>query len=80
MIVGVRPEHLEVDPEGTLGVDVRAVEWLGHECLISAAVGEHYLTVRQVGMSHDGAGASVRLSAQPGDVVLFDPGTTERIA
>jgi multiple sugar transport system ATP-binding protein len=78
--VGVRPEHLEVDPNGNLGVDVRAVEWLGHECLISASVGDSSLIVRQVGMSPDVAGASIRLSARPGDVALFDPDTTERLA
>jgi multiple sugar transport system ATP-binding protein len=80
VIAGVRPEHLEVDPNGTLDVDVRAVEWLGHECLISASVGGSSLIVRQVGMSPDGAGSSVRLSANATDVHLFDPETTERMA
>ena len=38
--MGVRPEHLEVAPNGSWAVEVRAVEWLGHECLISAVAGD----------------------------------------
>ncbi|MCU1358466.1 MAG: sugar transporter ATP-binding protein [Acidimicrobiales bacterium] len=79
VIVGVRPEHLEVDPAGSVEVQVRAVEWLGHECLISANAGDQPLIVRQVGMALDEAGSSLRLSAAPGDVHLFDPETTVRI-
>jgi ABC-type sugar transport system ATPase subunit len=80
VIVGVRPEHLRVDPSGSLGVEVRAVEWLGHECLISASVGESALTIREVGMSASQAGAAIRLSVEPSQVHLFDPTTTERFA
>ncbi|MEZ5182056.1 MAG: sn-glycerol-3-phosphate ABC transporter ATP-binding protein UgpC [Acidimicrobiales bacterium] len=80
VIVGVRPEHLRVDPDGSLGVEVRAVEWLGHECLISASVGDRTLVVREVGMSPNAAGAAVRLSVDPADVHLFDPTSTERYA
>ena len=79
VIVGVRPEHLELDPNGTLEVEVRAVEWLGHECLVSASVGDSPLIVRQVGMSTDAAGTKARLSAEPANVHLFDAETTERI-
>jgi len=80
VIVGVRPEHLEVDAGGTFGVDVRAVEWLGHECLITATVGDANLTVRQVGMSLSTTGSTLRLSALATHVNLFDPDTTERIS
>src|ERR687898_1188746 len=34
VVVGVRPEALAVTDGGPLGLTVRAVEWLGHECLI----------------------------------------------
>ena len=80
VIVGVRPEHLEVDDAGSLPVQVRAVEWLGHECLISATVGDQALIVRQVGMSPSEAGSSLKLSAQAIDVHLFDPDTTELLS
>jgi ABC-type sugar transport system ATPase subunit len=79
VIVGVRPEHLEVDAQG-FSVEVKAVEWLGHECLIFAGIGDQSLTVRQVGMSPNEAGSALRLSAKPEHVTLFDPATTERLA
>jgi len=77
--VGVRPEHLKISAEGSLGVVVRAVEWLGHECLISASVGESTIVIREVGMSASETGHDVRLSADPANVHLFDPNTTLRI-
>jgi ABC-type sugar transport system ATPase subunit len=77
--VGVRPEHLRVSPEGSLGVVVRAVEWLGHECLISASVGESTVVIREVGMSANEAGNDLRLAVDPANVHLFDPNTTLRI-
>ena len=73
-------QHLRVDPNGSLGVEVRAGEWLGHECLISASVGDRTLVVREVGMSPNAAGSAVRLSVDPADVHLFDPTSTERFA
>jgi ABC-type sugar transport system ATPase subunit len=79
VIVGVRPEHLQVSAEGSLGVVVRAVEWLGHECLISAAVGDATIVIREVGMSASEAGQDLRLGADPSNVHLFDPNTTLRI-
>ena len=77
--VGVRPEHLQVSPDGSLGVVVRAVEWLGHECLISAAVGDATVVIREVGMSASEAGQDLRLGVDPSNVHLFDPNTTLRI-
>lgn len=77
--VGVRPEHLAVSPEGSLTVEVRAVEWLGHECLISAGVGDATLVVREVGMSASEGGNALRLAVDPANVHLFDPNTTLRI-
>ncbi|MCU1371248.1 MAG: ugpC [Ilumatobacteraceae bacterium] len=77
--VGVRPEHLEVSGQGSLGVVVRAVEWLGHECLISASVGDATIVVREPGMSASDAGHDLRLRVDPENVHLFDPSTTLRI-
>ncbi len=79
VVVGVRPEHLEVAPNGALEIGVRAVEWLGHECLVTASTGDQSLTIRQVGMSPNEAGSKVRVSAEAVDVHLFDPETTMRI-
>ncbi len=79
VIVGVRPEHVEVDPVGTVKAEVRAVEWLGHECLISAALGDHSITVRQAGMAANEAGSLLSVTIAPEHVNLFDVETTERL-
>ena len=79
VIVGVRPEHLVVSERGQLELKVRAVEWLGHECLVFGSVGATPVVVRQAGMSALEAGDTCRLAVRPGDVHLFDPDTTERL-
>jgi multiple sugar transport system ATP-binding protein len=79
LVVGVRPEDFEVASEGDLRARVLNVEWLGHECLISAEVGGQRLIVRQAGMAENEVGSTVGLRVAPLDVHLFDPGTTERI-
>jgi multiple sugar transport system ATP-binding protein len=80
VIIGVRPEHLVVDPEGQVDADVRAVEWLGHERLVVCDLAGHQITVRQSsGDEPVAAGDRLRLSAEAGQVHLFDPDTTERL-
>jgi ABC-type sugar transport system ATPase subunit len=80
VVVGVRPEHLVVADDGPLELVVRAVEWLGHECLVFGAIGPSPVVVRQAGLSTLVAGSTARLAVQPHDIHLFDPGTTERLA
>jgi ABC-type sugar transport system ATPase subunit len=59
---------------------VRAVEWLGHECLVFGSVGDAPVVMRQTGMSSLKAGGTARLAVDPADVHLFDPDTTQRLA
>ena len=49
VIVGARPEHLDVSDAGTITHDVRAVEWLGHECLVFGSVEGSPVVVREAG-------------------------------
>ncbi|HEX5365304.1 MAG TPA: ATP-binding cassette domain-containing protein [Acidimicrobiales bacterium] len=79
VVVGVRPEHLEVAPEGSLDHRVRAVEWLGHECLIFGAVGDAPVVVRHTGPAPVAAGGTARLAVDPTHVLLFEPATGERL-
>ncbi len=65
---------------GRSSATVGAVEWLGHECLIFAKVGDHDVTVREPGLSPYKAGDVIKLSAEPRQVHLFDPDTTNRLA
>ena len=80
VVVGIRPEHLVLDPAGQLDLDVRAVEWLGHECLVFGTVGDTPVVVRQTGMATVRAGDGARLAVDPEAVHAFDPDTTLRLA
>jgi ABC-type sugar transport system ATPase subunit len=79
VVVGIRPEHLEIAEGGPLAARVRAVEWLGHECLVSIDAGEQHLTVRQAGMVTYEPGAEISLTVAAEHVHLFDPDSTEHL-
>jgi ABC-type sugar transport system ATPase subunit len=78
--VGVRPEHLAPTDGGSLAVKVRAVEWLGHECLVFGDVGGEPVVVRQTGMATYHPGEVVTFAVDPALVTVFDADTTERLA
>ncbi|MCU0270252.1 MAG: ATP-binding cassette domain-containing protein [Acidimicrobiales bacterium] len=83
VIVGVRPEHLTLQPGEYGGVDARvmAVEWLGHERHVVCDVAGTLVTLREPseGTAPD-VGAQLRLGVtDPAEIHLFDPQTTERL-
>jgi multiple sugar transport system ATP-binding protein len=80
VVVGTRPEHLEAGLDGTIAAKVRAVEWLGHECLVFGTIGDSPVVVRQAGMADHDPGGTLRLAVEPRHVHLFDPETTNRLA
>jgi ABC-type sugar transport system ATPase subunit len=79
VVVGVRPEDLVVG-DGPVEARVEAVEWLGHERHVVCTMGDAPIVIRE---STNRAGAEpgevVRLSADPAQLHLFDPNTTERL-
>lgn len=82
VIVGVRPEHLAVVPGGSITARVKAIESLGHERLVVCTLDEHEITIRQAigGLAPSpGVGAVIALHADPAQLHLFDPITTERL-
>jgi len=80
VVVGVRPEHLAIDGGGPVEATVTAVEWLGHERHIICDVAGFPVILRQPFEGEAPAiGQRVRLGAQPDEVHLFDPNTTERL-
>jgi ABC-type sugar transport system ATPase subunit len=80
LVVGVRPEDFAVAANGTVTATVRAVEWLGHECLVTVEVDGQKVTVRQLGMATDQPGSTLQLAVEPANVTLFDAATTERLS
>jgi multiple sugar transport system ATP-binding protein len=81
VVVGARPEHLSI-AEGEaagVGLDVRAVEWLGHESLVFGSIGKEAVAVRQAGRVDATPGGTLRLTVEPANVHLFDPDSGNRL-
>ncbi len=81
MVVGIRPEHVAVDPGGQVAADVTVVEALGHENhVVTTTTDGATLTART---SSDTAGPfdgeGIRLRLDPDRLHLFDRATGDRI-
>ncbi|MBB3177392.1 sn-glycerol-3-phosphate import ATP-binding protein UgpC [Variovorax sp. Sphag1AA] len=77
-ILGIRPEHLMLDPNGW-SVQVEQVELLGAERLIYGRIGEEQLVMR-VDESQQVAvpGDTMRIAARPDKLHWFDAGSGKR--
>jgi multiple sugar transport system ATP-binding protein len=80
-LVGVRPEHLTISPDGRLAVRVTLVEHLGHEVHVNCAVGAETKVVVRLAVGGDlpHEGSEVRLDAWAHRRHHFDPATGRRI-
>jgi ABC-type sugar transport system ATPase subunit len=79
-LVGVRPEHLEITPNGGLPVTVRMVEQLGHETLlICDASGTRIVVRRDAEADVPSIDAEIRLDASQAHRHRFDPLTERRV-
>jgi ABC-type sugar transport system ATPase subunit len=79
VVVGVRPEHLQIGP-GPVEATIVAVEWLGHERHVVCDLAGEKATIREASSAElRTAGAQVHLTAEPEHVHLFSPDTTERL-
>ncbi|MEJ8813788.1 sn-glycerol-3-phosphate import ATP-binding protein UgpC [Variovorax ureilyticus] len=78
-ILGIRPEHLMLDPNGW-SVQVEQVELLGAERLIYGRIGEEQLVMR-VDESQPAAvaGDTMRIAARPEKLHWFDAGSGKRM-
>ncbi|MFM7060843.1 MAG: ABC transporter ATP-binding protein [Actinomycetes bacterium] len=81
VVVGVRPEHLEVDPDGPLEAQVAVIESLGHERHVVCRIGDEPLViVRQAADEPRPAeGSALRLRAAVDGIHLFDAATGARL-
>ena len=79
-LVGVRPEHLHIRPDGPLTMMVQLVEKLGHETLITGVIGDKRVVVRQDSEeSVPAVGDRVQLDAPDATRHRFDATTDRRI-
>jgi ABC-type sugar transport system ATPase subunit len=77
-VLGVRPEHLHLDPTGPLRATVHQTEWLGHEALLRLqlvgvdGLGTGWIARLATEAAPPEPGSEVRLAAAPGSIHLFD--------
>ena len=80
VLVGVRPEHLQLSSNGGLALTVRMVEQLGHETLlICDAVGTRVVVRQDAEAPVPSIGAELRVDASEAHRHRFDPVTERRI-
>ena len=71
--LGIRPEHLEIRPDGQIAGQVSHVEKLGGETLVYVKTEDQgLLTVRLFGQHEQAVDADVRLGFAPGRAFHFD--------
>ncbi len=81
VILGVRPEHLELAADGVLDATVTVIESLGHErhLICRLADGQMVIVRQDADVAPPAVASSVRLSAEPERLHLFDVASEDRI-
>ncbi len=78
--IGVRPEHLRLDPVGPLQATVRQIEHLGHEILLISEIGEVKLIARvPPHLAVPVVGDTVGFNVDEAHLHRFDVSTGERL-
>ena len=84
-VLGVRPEHLHINPRGPLRATVHQTEWLGHEALLRLQLagvegqGTGWIARLATEAAPPEPGSEVRLAAAPGSIHLFDADSGVRL-
>jgi len=74
-ILGIRPEHLDIGPEGDWPAVVESVEYLGVNSVVACRVGEETVCVSVEGLPRLAPGEAVRLRFPASRVHYFHAGT-----
>jgi sn-glycerol 3-phosphate transport system ATP-binding protein len=80
--LGIRPEHVALDPDGPLELRAHLAEPLGANTLLHGTLGPTGIgfTASLPGVRRlDAGGETLRLSVQPGHLHLFDPASGLRL-
>lgn len=77
--VGVRPEDLTLDPDGSIPCEVTVVEEMGNENFLYAEMSEIDLTARIESKMHPVEGMAVDFGFEEEDLYLFDADTARSI-
>jgi len=80
LVLGVRPEHVELHPEGLWPMTVDTIEMLGAERLVHGRLGGNLFTVRiDATLVPPRIGEAVRLSASQAHLHWFDASSGQRV-
>ena len=81
VIVGLRPEHLELAPGGPMSISIELLERLGADTILHGRLGDRgpSVAVRVPGTMEPGPGAILSFAIRPERIHLFDPGSGQRI-
>ncbi len=80
VVLGLRPEHAQLHPEGAWALSVEVIEMLGAERLIYTRLGATLFTVRMDGtLKPPAVGDTVRIHVPPHQLHWFDAGTGKRL-
>ncbi len=80
VVLGIRPEHLQVSPQGAWALEVEMLEMLGAERLVYGRVGSQLVTIRIEGtLTPPKIGDTVTLHADPKHCHWFDATTGRRL-
>ena len=77
-VLGVRPEHVALVPDGGVAGVVTSAEYHGADSILTVRVGEESLLARAPGRVELGAGAPLRLGWKPEDMHVFDAASGRR--
>jgi sn-glycerol 3-phosphate transport system ATP-binding protein len=80
LILGLRPEHTDLTPQGRWPMQVEMIEMLGAERLVYGRLGDAMFTLRiDATLPSPRVGETVRLDATPEHLHWFDAGTGQRV-
>jgi len=80
VIVGIRPEAIEISPQGLLAGEVSACEYMGDHYVLELKYRDITLTATTVASPETAEGKSVRFSVNPREVLLFEGDGGSRIS
>ena len=80
LILGVRPEHAQLAPDGAWTLTVEVIEMLGAERLVYGRVGDSLFTLRIEGtLTPPAVGSQVRIDAPNARIHWFDAASGKRV-
>ncbi len=77
--LGIRPEAIEISPQGILSGEVTACEYMGDHYVIELKYRDISLTVATVASPETAVGKTVRFSVSGKRVLVFEDGTGRRL-